>query len=204
MDRRSASKLILGAGLAAPALIRPDSLLANPEKLEGKDNKFEQWSRLVLKLSGRPDIFLSYIIFTSHRNPFNMFAIALRGEYLKRKIGQANLTKIPGLGQLFSEPVVDRYLAYNPVGLMFLADTMLIIEFFGDQLFVPKKTTVVNNDWETQLIQKPNKIKKNPELVQKIQDPKYRKSYGEAVYDKKTGELIAAIPPNFRLKTPRS
>ena len=121
MDRRNASKLILTGSLAAPTLIRPSSLLANPLERLDEDARIAEAARPVIRVAARRVVLEWFAVRTLR----GWSAMNLQREFRQHNERRASLGGI--LGGLQRQTVDQRLKTAQIVGSLYLLNNALFM-----------------------------------------------------------------------------
>lgn len=195
MDRRLFMKSSFAAGAAAPALIRPSTAWSSDENQRQDDNNrpenFQRVSLLLNNVNGAI-VLTSLLILAGEL----LLYLDMQQQWQRFAASRANVSKIPLLGGLTRPTVQKRIQNLSPMGKILLAGTVLII--IADRMASrkPERVTIVNagNEFSTG---KDPRVVKMVELNKRL-DRATEVAVLGAYYDKRTGELLALIPPEFR------
>ncbi len=192
MHRRRFLTNSFATGLAAPVVLGPTSALANydDDNPASRQDDFQHVS-ILLSPAGRLIVLTQLLIYA---NGLLLF-YDLQRQWQRFAASRASLSKVPILGGLQHKPVSQRLEAMALVGSVFLLTTTLIIMATQMPRTRPKRVTVFNADNEFTTTTRAKTVKK--EQFDRILKPAEKIKGSGAFFDKKTGELLARIPPEF-------
>ena len=120
MDRRNASKLILTGSLAAPALIQPTPLLANPLKENERDARIAEFARPTIRFAAQSVVLKWFLLPIGGQ----WLAMNLQREFRQYNENRASLGGLLGQRQ---RPTVDqRIAAASTIGALYLISSSMV------------------------------------------------------------------------------
>ena len=196
MDRRQASKLLLGASIAAPSLILPGK--AEATEREAVPTTVLLPLILVL-LSGRRFQPAFLVLITSA----TILTVARLNQPMRRRdIGQADARKVPLIGRLMSQPIQEQVRQAQLLGLFFAVNEYLIFKPFGDTAKAPKSVSFVNQDNHFFSDFRGREQAMSESLAR--YDFRERDAIGRGYYNAESERLIGAIPPYKGFREPNA
>jgi len=206
MQRREATRLIMTGALATPALIRPQTALARIEER----SEVEKTRLLRLSLQDRtftPAFIALLVVSITVAFPLTFWAQTVRSRVNWAKSNQADVTGIPFLGQLFTEPpqkVLERSFL---IGLYYIVGSMILLRVVSEltrvrDFEVPENVSFLNRDdhfW-TDFTAQQTALPEGLEAY----DFERATPIGKGYYDRKTRTVTGVIDPVVGFLTPKS
>ncbi|WP_456389481.1 hypothetical protein [Profundibacter sp.] len=125
MHRRNFSTGLIAAGLAAPVILTGNKSFATSGDEDGRfgSETIKQFSRVLL-IVGVSRVIISYMLIV---NPLGLLGIDLRSPVPQFDENRLSTGNLPILGNLFRQPLKDRFNPTVLIGQVFLIQSLLMI-----------------------------------------------------------------------------